>query len=304
MRLWVTLALLGSTFAQAQPFVRTEVPGREDKGPLCVTWNKREFIYVVDAAGSARTPGDSEFFAIDASFASWQAVSDTCSDFNFIRGARQPKVQIGRGTETSNVIVFREQSCRSAAPELDPCQADGSCTNTYNCWDHSDYTIALTTTTFSTKTGAIYDADIELNGAPHVDGTRFLFTTISSPPCGANPEAVTCVATDIQNTLTHEIGHAVGFDHVENPGATMEATAPPGETQKRIIDVGLSEGFCQTYPKGLPPVPCDELAQLRRKIIAKTAGTPSLSALGCSALPAGGGLWVLGLLLLGRARRR
>ncbi len=301
MKLVTALALLGSTLAWAQPFIRTQVPGREDKGQLCVTWNKREFTYVVDAAGSSKTPGDSEFFAIDAAFASWQAVSDTCSDFRFVRGERQTKVQIGRGTETSNVIVFREQSCRTAAPVADPCQADGSCANKYNCWDHSDFTIALTTTTYSTRTGAIYDADIELNAAPHVDSTRFLFTTISSPPCPAGADAVTCVATDIQNTLTHEIGHAVGFDHVENPGATMEATAPPGETQKRIIDFGLSEGFCKTYPKGLPPVPCDELAQLRRKIIANSTGTPGF---GCSALPLGDLFWLFGLVVIGLSRRR
>ncbi len=301
MRLLAVIALLGSTLAEAQPFIRTQVPGREGKGELCVTWNKREFTYIVDAAGSSRTPGESEFFAVDAAFASWQAVSDTCSDFKFVRGERQANVQIGRGTEANNVIVFREESCRTAAPQADPCQADGSCANRYKCWDHSDFTIALTTTTFSTKTGAIYDADIELNAAPHVDNTRFLFTTISSPPCAPGPELVTCVATDIQNTLTHEIGHAVGFDHVENPGATMEATAPAGETQKRIIDVGLSEGFCKTYPKGLPPVPCDELAQLRRKIIANTHGTPGF---GCTALPADLALWALGLLVIGVSRRR
>lgn len=296
MRSALVLALLGWAAAgSAQPFIRTQVPGREDKSPLCVTWNKRQFTYVVDAAGSTRTPGESEFFAIDASFASWQAVSDTCSDFVFTRGSRAAKVQIGRGTEAQNAIVFREVSCRTAAPQADPCQADGSCANKYSCWDHSDFTIALTTTTFSTRTGSIYDADIELNASSHADGTRFLFTTISSPVCSPGPDAVTCVATDIQNTLTHEIGHAVGFDHVENPGSTMEATAPPGETQKRIIDVGTSEGFCKTYPKGLPPVPCDEIAQSRRKIIARGAGTP-----GCSAVP--GDLWLLAVLFALRSR--
>ena len=297
MKAAVVFALLGACAAWAQGFARTQVPGREDKGPLCVTWNKRELTYTVDSAGSSRTPGASEFFAIDAAFASWQAVSDTCSDFRFVRGERVAGAQIGRGTEASNVIVFREESCRTAAPVSDPCQADGSCANRYACWDHSDFTIALTTTTFSTKTGAIYDADIELNAAPHVDSTRFLFTTISSPPCTPGPDAVTCVATDIQNTLTHEIGHAVGFDHVEIPGSTMEATAPPGETQKRIIDFGTSEGFCKTYPKGLPPVPCDELAQLRRRIIANGAGTPGC---GCDASLGTGSLWLLGLLLLRR----
>src|SRR5688572_16638895 len=147
IRALALMLLFGSSLAWAQPFIRTSVPGREDKTQLCVTWNKREFVYVVDSAGSTRTPGESEFFAVDAAFATWQAVSDTCSDFKFTRGARQAKVQIGKGTETSNAIVFREESCRTAAPQADPCQADGSCTNKFHCWDHSDFTIALTTTT-------------------------------------------------------------------------------------------------------------------------------------------------------------
>lgn len=300
IRAAATCALLIAGAAQAQAFMRTQVPNREEGKPqLCVTWNRRELVYTVDAAGSAKTPGESEFFAVDAAFASWQAVSDTCSDFVFTRGDRATDVKVGRGTETTNAIVWREESCRTAVPQDDPCMADGSCANTYKCWDHSDFTIALTTTTFSTKTGIIYDADIELNASPHVDTTSFLFTTISSPPCAPGPDKVTCVASDIQNTLTHEIGHAVGFDHVEAPGSTMEATAPPGETQKRIIDVGTSEGFCSTYPRGLPPVPCDELAQLRRKIIANNTGTPGF---GCTAVD---GSWVaLALLVIGLSRRR
>lgn len=304
-RLAATFVLLSAAAASAQAFIRTQVPGRAEGLPqLCVTWNKRTFVYTVDAAGSARTPGESEFFAVDAAFASWQAVSDTCSDFAFTRGDRGTDLQVGRGTEATNAIVWREESCRTAVPVDDPCQADGSCANKFKCWDHSDFTIALTTTTFSTKTGIIYDADIELNAAPHVDSTSFLFTTISSPPCAPGPDKVTCVATDIQNTLTHEIGHAVGFDHVETPGSTMEATAPPGETQKRIIDIGTSEGFCSTYPKGLPPVPCDEVAQLRRKIIATNAGTPGF---GCSAAEGLLAWWALALVVarvtrLSRAR--
>ena len=58
------------------------------------------------------------------------------------------------------------------------------------------------------------------------------------------------MATDIQNTMTHEMGHAMGLDHVAEPLSTMEATAPMGETQKRIIDVGTAAGFCDAYPRG------------------------------------------------------
>lgn len=283
------VALALPTGAKAQGFRRT-VASTNGTTVTCVTWNKRDFTYRAAAEGSVRTPADTEFTAIDASFATWQAVADTCSDFKFIRGTRISQPAIGRGTESDNVVVFRETNCRDTAPPADPCQSDGSCANKFHCWDHSDGTIGLTTLTYSTRTGIALDADIELNAS------GFLFTTISSPPCDPGKEMPTCGAYDVQNTVTHEIGHAVGFDHVDEPTSTMAPTAPLGEISKRIIDVGTQEGFCRTYPSGQPPVPCDELAQLRRRIIARNTGT-------CAQAP--GSLWVApALLLLLRRRAR
>lgn len=294
MRSLAVIVLLTSLEAAAQSYVRT-VASDNGSTVICVAWNKRDLTYRVDSAGSAQTPGESEFTAIDAAFASWQALSDSCSDFRFIRGARIDSPTIGRGTEDANVLTFREESCRSAAPQNDPCNSDGSCGNKYFCWDHSDGTIALTTLTFSTRTGLILDADIEFNSA------TYLFTTISSPPCEAGREAPTCVAYDLQNTATHEIGHVVGFDHVENASSTMAPTAPIGETSKRIIDLGTADGFCSTYPAGGPPMPCDEQAQLQRHINAQNAGS-----FGCTCAGALGGPWFLGAagVLLALRRRR
>ena len=254
-RATLVLGLLTACGAQAQVFRRT-VASVTDEARLCVTWADRNFDYRVDQEGSMQTPGETEFTAIDASFDSWQAVSDTCSEFKFIRGTRMANGRVGRGTETEHLVIFREKSCRDVVQPSDTCLSDGSCGNARRCWDHSDGTIGLTTVTYSTRSGVAIDADIELNAS------GFLFTTISSPPCEQGREAITCVAYDVQNTLTHEIGHAVGFDHVEDPTSTMAPTAPTGETAKRVLDVGTASGFCQTYPRGQPPVPCDELAVL------------------------------------------
>lgn len=295
MRPAFALALLIATSAFAQGYKRTLVPGKE----ICLSWNARTLTYAIDAAGSTRTPADSEFTAIDSSFGTWQAVSDACSDFHFVAGPRVSTIVVGKspGSETNNVVTFREVSCRDAVLGGDPCQADGTCANKYKCWDHGDTTIGLTTTTFSFRTGTIYDADIELNAAPHFDGSFFLFTTRSSPPCEAGSETTDCVAVDVQNTVTHEIGHVIGLDHVEVPGSTMEASAPIGETRKRIVDSGTAQGFCDIYPRGGPPMPCDEMGQMRRKIIAKNTGTTGLESIGCSS--AGGAPFALpGLLLV------
>jgi hypothetical protein len=220
------LALFCAT-AFAQDYRRT-LANTSGSTLICVTWNRRDLTYHVDSAGSERTPGTTEFTAIDAAFASWQALADSCSDFTFIRGEQVTKPKVGKGTESANVVVFREEVC----PASDPCNADGTCADKLGCWEHSSNTIGLTTVTYSTRTGVAIDADIELNGA------NFLFTTISSPACVEGREGPTCVAYDVQNTVTHEIGHVVGFDHVDTPTSTMAPTAPVGDTQKRIIDVG------------------------------------------------------------------
>ena len=264
--------------AQTQGFIRTPAGTTTDGVAFCVTWSRRDFTYHVDAAGSLRTPGDTEFDAIDAAFGTWQTLSSSrnCSDFTFTRGARITNPVVGQSSSSTNVVTFREVDCGSVVPMNDPCLADdGACGNLYKCWDHTPGTIALTTVTYSTKTGVATDADIELNAF------EFLMTAVDSPPCQEGHEDVTCVDYDIQNTMTHEIGHVVGFAHMlDDPNSLMYPTAPMGETSKRVIDEGTATGFCTTYPKGQPPLPCDEQLILQRKIIATTvcgstgAGTP------------------------------
>lgn len=292
------IVLLIAGAAQAQPFLRTRALSNTGESNLCVTWGVRKVTYRMDAAGSARTPVEAEFTAVDSAFATWQQLARGCSDFEFIRGMRITDPKVGRGTDEDNVITFREENCRDAVPLTDPCQADGSCGNKHKCWEHGDSTIALTTSTYSTRTGVVFDSDIEFNAGKSADGARFLFTTISSPPCAEGMETVFCSAYDIQNTATHEIGHLVGLDHVSGMNSTMSPTAALGDLQKRAIDPGTASGFCGTYPRGRPPVPCDELAQLKNKITARNTGT-----LGCSCDGVLGSAPWLGVLLLWRRRR-
>ncbi len=278
--------LVISSAALAEDFRRT-VASSSGSSVVCVSWTRRELTYRIDVAGSEKTPVDSEFTAIEAAFSSWQILSDRCSDFRLIRGERITKPTIGKGTEVDNVLTFREKFCRDVVANADPCFTDSTCGNKYFCWDHSDGTIGLTTLTYSTKSGVILDADIEFNAA------GFNMTTISSPPCEPGQENGLCAAYDVQNTATHEIGHVIGLDHVDNPSSTMAATASVGEIGKRVIDPGTAEGFCLTYPKAQPTRSCDELASIPRKIKGTTIGCNT-------AFTEPSVYWLLGLVTAGR----
>jgi hypothetical protein len=297
----IAVALVAST-ALGQGFRRTEITAR-DGSTQCLYWNHRDITWRADAAGSAKTPADTEFVAIEAAFASWQTLSNTCSDFSLVQNSRITNPSVGKSTQSDNVVTFRETSCVDVVPTSDMCTSDNSCANKYKCWDHGDLTIALTTNTYSVSTALIVDSDIELNAAPSSSGQAFLFTTVSSPPCDPSNQSTSCVATDVQNTLTHEIGHLFGFDHVDDESSLMAATADIGDLGKRVIDRGTADGFCLTYPRGQPATPCDELAVLRRKVVAKGAGTPTLGQLGCSATPGLSGMALLAVALLLKRKR-
>lgn len=238
-RLVVLLPVLVTCSKPAPPpYVRSHV--NADLSQPCLAWVDRAITYRIDPALSARTPGDSERAAVDASFASWQAAASTCSDLTFTASAT-----------SDNDVIWRERTCASLISPMDACHSAGTCAWDFNCWDESEQTLAITTVTYSRSTGRLLEADLQLNGA------GWLYTTVDSPVCPKNAPAEGCVATDVQNTVTHELGHLLGFDHSQVEGSTMEATAPLGELGKRVIDEGTRAGLCAVYPRGAPSPPCD-----------------------------------------------
>lgn len=278
------LLLLVPGLALAQGYLRTRVPDRE----ACLFWPDRRVALVAQEAGSARTPGETEFSALEAAVEGWARLSRRCSDVALGVTGRSRSTTVGylQGGQNENLVLYRETRCEDVVPPDDGCQADGACGNGWNCWDHGEGILALTTTTYNVRTGALVDADVEMNAAP------YLFTTVSSPACAEGQDATTCVSTDVQNTLTHELGHLLGFDHVEEPTSTMAATAPPGELSKRVIDPDTATGFCVAYPAGLPTPPCNGPAVAR--IVAQSRGSP-----GCSAVGGEGAAWLLAWLWVG-----
>ncbi len=276
--------------AQAHAYSRSYVPTASGDGP-CLFWRVRRIPFTLNQMGSA-SAGRSSLDAARASFQVWNEPS--CSDLEFVEEPLTDSIEVGfdpEARDNTNLVVWREVSCDEVVPDGHPCLSEGGCNNLFGCWEQSPGTIAVTTTTFSTKTGELFDADIELNGA------RFVFSTVDLPLCNGTPDTVPpdCVATDIENTLVHEIGHVVGLDHVSDPEATMFLSAQFGETEKRSLEADDIQGLCDIYPVGRPTATCvnDSVAVQGR-------------GCGCGSGPGTGLLFtpLLVLLLAGRRRGR
>ncbi|NOK02651.1 MULTISPECIES: myxosortase-dependent metalloprotease, MXAN_2677/MXAN_2678 family [unclassified Myxococcus] len=281
--------MLALTLGQVDPYVRSRVDAG-DTGTQCLFWTSNRVVWNQSTYGNPDTAGDSEFDAIRASFQSWQNIFAECGNLTLVEGPRVDERQVGyrRQGDNTNLVLFRTRDCNSVAPASDACWDDDTCANTHDCWDDDDNTIAITLTTYDERSGIIYDSDISFNAA------RFSFTTANGGTCFP-PVTTHCVATDVQNTATHEVGHLIGLDHTRATGSTMNPSAPPGEVSKRVVDSG-SRGFvCDAYPQGQASQSC--LHPVTSIDLGPKAG-------GCSVAGPGGALSLVAVWSLWLARRR
>jgi hypothetical protein len=272
----------------SDPYVRDRIDGGfavldGGYGAPCLYWPENTTIaWRQNQNGNPDTPGDTEFPAVKAAFDTWSAQLASCASLGFSEGPRTSTRTVARDGE--NLLLFRLTRCTDVVAATDPCWAARTCGNSHDCWEHTIDALAITTTSFLRESGKIEDSDVEFNSQ------NFLFTTVDSPTCVPPNFNVACVASDIQNTATHEIGHVLGLAHTSAPNSTMNAVANQGELSKRTLDPGTRAFVCDAYPKGRAAAQC-----------AASPTSVSPKACGCGAAP---GAWLLGALAAAQAARR
>ncbi len=227
----------------------------------CLWWKDGSVIELhQNADGDPSVSGDTEFAAVGRSIATWQTEMNACGSLTLRDASRSMSKTVGyvASGPNENLIVFRLKKCTDAFTATAPCWASSTCGNQGDCWDHSNSAIAITSTSYTPSTGRDLDSDIELNSP------SFQFTT--GVP----------VITDVENTMTHELGHLVGLAHINLFGSTMNPRAETGEIGKRVLDPGSKQFVCDVYPKGKPVRTC-QIPVLSSTLGAKAPGCSSVS---------------------------
>jgi hypothetical protein len=247
-------------------------------------WESSCVHVTVDAAGTSALPGAAEFPVIDAAIATWNDSTSSCSSMK-VTSLEREALEVGN--DGVNLIKIRDTTWGRPAVGNDPARmyspaAAGLTVATYvdvckdketmgckaSCLDASGRC-----RTTSAHDGAILDADIEINDVNFAVAVH-----------GISNTSGLCIA-ELQNTLTHELGHLHGLEHpclasgdpprVDDMGnpvpdcltvqanrslpenmrileATMYNFQDCGETSKEVLSDDDIQSMCVIYPASAP----------------------------------------------------
>ena len=196
--------------------------------------------------------------ALQGAAAAWSQETNPCTYLELVPALSTAPTPLAVNDGHNSLIFHNSLWCHVGA--------NGKCNV-----DYDSSALAVTTDTANTKTGQIYDADVEVN---LVDD--HWADLVEDPNLTGD--------MDLQNALTHELGHLIGLDHTcfdalssmtgvrpdDNTGqpipdcvmaspdvqaTTMFPSANPGDTEKRTLAPDDLNAVCTIYPVDHPPPP-------------------------------------------------
>lgn len=214
--------LISSLFLSGYTFYETKSSGGE-QFPL--RWYQDEVQLVTEKNLTRDVPHADALQAINNSLDTWNSIDCLHSTFmNMGEVSNVDAMNTDRAGNRSgnNIVIFENED------EWEDSRTDDQPYDT-------SLTIALSTMFHVKNTGEIKSFAVEFND------TAFLFGTAGQED-----------RLDIQNTLTHELGHVLGLNHagIETPvywEQTMYYQASPGETSKQTLGPDDEAGICGLY---------------------------------------------------------
>lgn len=271
-RALIVAVVLVAAASTAWAFVRSRTAAG-----VGVHWTSGCAFVTPDSAGTPDIPSDQVFATVQKSIANWTSAVGSQA---YLKLMYQPPAALEAHLDGINTVKFRTD--RWCHPN--DAQQNNVC--------YSSAAAGITTVFFvqdgSDKAGDILDADIELND---INFTFAILPTTNMPRSGTS-------LADLENTLTHELGHLQGLDHTctdaatppqeyvgDTPGnkppscsmlyllpadqqtaiktATMYNFASPGETSKRTVHADDVAGIVDAYapandPRNCKPINLDD----------------------------------------------
>jgi hypothetical protein len=181
---------------------------RHDSQGDVVRW-KNEVAFVVDARLPQKLSEPRALAAIDAAVHAYDAATAGLVVTASV-GRVQPLGYDAKSKDNQSVIVALED------------------------WPFERGNLAATIVTVNVTTNQILDADIAFN----IEEWRFAVLNGDS----------SADLHDVQNTIMHEVGHALGLLHeTSDPDVVMFPAAPAGEIKKRVLAPDDQAGLAELY---------------------------------------------------------